>query len=75
MLMLGFDWLPFFGFLLGRFLPMALQGKANYRGISLYSVQYILKATLAHPILSVPPQAAELFIKVSLSRDLTQTSG
>ncbi|HPU66951.1 MAG TPA: hypothetical protein PLK57_02695 [Clostridiales bacterium] len=66
MLMLGFGWLPFFGFLLGRFFTDK-RYKVKHLIIAalvFYSVQYILKATLAHPILELfHPQAAELFAK------------
>ncbi|HZJ77962.1 MAG TPA: hypothetical protein VFD52_04090 [Clostridia bacterium] len=64
MLFLGFGWMPFFGFLMGRFFSGK---KYSMKDIVLtivifYVVQYILKATLAHLFLNIiNPQAVELF--------------
>jgi hypothetical protein len=66
MLCLGFCWIPFFAFLMGRYFS-----EKQYRGrdflvviVAFYAVKYLFLATLAHPLLQLTcGDAYRLFVK------------
>ncbi|MDR1631182.1 MAG: hypothetical protein LBS36_13375 [Oscillospiraceae bacterium] len=64
MLLLGFCWIPFFSFLMGRFFS-ARQYKLKDFVLAVavyYAVSYLFKATLAHPLfMLLSPEAVNLF--------------
>lgn len=64
MLMLGFGWMPFFGFLMGRFFTDRSYKIKDFifAAVIFYAVHYLFKVSLAHPILDLlHPEAVRLF--------------